>query len=470
MVYLNGGQAKNTVNAGSIGIDQHSAAQILGRSFDNSRTTGTVGGSRWYSYGSYLYFNYLDTPNAYIANPYLWQDTTGLFPFSSGTGVIMDHNRLTSVMAILDPFAPGFNDPTLYPGQIEITSADAYTIDSIGVGGAYYRGADTSYNDQLRISVSYGNGASSSNLPLYYESDSTSPTTIHDHTAFPYVPFGVDTINYFLACWDTVDNTYRINNASSALHGTSTTAINTTMVTLYPSQASSAFYNRYALGSSVLVPPASGTSGANCAAASIGFVTGNPSYSPTTAYDSIVGVMGTVYMGCFFPAEVDNCQACNTSSPSLSWPPVIAHDFNMGSFYMESATNNNPGIYIPEWFWSSGTNPASLQYPDIDFHISCSTCYLLGVSNVNKNVVSSVKVMPNPANDMVTISGTMSQVSNVTVTVSNLLGEVVATQTYNDVKNLNASINTSNLHSGIYVYTINSNNVNINTGRIVVAH
>ena len=82
------------------------------------------------------------------------------------------------------------------------------------------------------------------------------------------------------------------------------------------------------------------------------------------------------------------------------------------------------------------------------------------------------EVYPNPANTFINVPVTVKESTNVSVTISNVTGQVVRTQNMGTIAAGNmsiASINTADLANGVYIYTINANGGRI-AGRIVVSH
>ncbi len=65
----------------------------------------------------------------------------------------------------------------------------------------------------------------------------------------------------------------------------------------------------------------------------------------------------------------------------------------------------------------------------------------------NKNLVVNFSTYPNPANDVINIKLDNDLIRNSSITISNLLGEIILTE---EVITDNYSVNTSNLNSGIY--------------------
>jgi Secretion system C-terminal sorting domain len=395
------------------------------------RTTST-GGGRWYSYTGYI-IDQLGSTNvgAYIWS--LWNDTTGIYGYSDGTAA---YNEWTSMGMSLDPFFSGFNDPSVYPGEIEVTSSDSYTIDSIAVAGVYSRNPSNTNNDQLRFGLVYGDGTSTSDLPAYYFTGMTAD-------------YGTDTLTFIDLLHDSTNN-----------QAQGSTLV-TTNISLGVADTSSNFLAAFAVNP-LVVPPAS-TSGANFAAASVGFKNGTAGYPLN---DTVQGVAGTMYYNDFFMQVL-----YEGTSSAIAFPTYSISDQDNGYFKREGAMDGGwGGYYIPNWAWTASGGASALQYPTVDFHVTCATCNPLGLKDVNKAGVIAVKAYPNPTSGVLNIGFRYSNASDVTATITDMLGNVVATQTIKNVANGNATFNTQTLAAGVYMYTVQTASGNRNTGRVVVAH
>ena len=74
------------------------------------------------------------------------------------------------------------------------------------------------------------------------------------------------------------------------------------------------------------------------------------------------------------------------------------------------------------------------------------------------NSLSEMRIYPNPAMESVNIQVASSKNEQVRLTISNLLGQVVyteSTQLYNGINYM--KVNVSNLKSGVYVVNVKSN-------------
>ena len=124
------------------------------------------------------------------------------------------------------------------------------------------------------------------------------------------------------------------------------------------------------------------------------------------------------------------------------------------------------------WSWSSSaaSGASSLQYPILDWDITCSTCgNITGVSVADANLISTVNAYPNPAGDVLNVPFTLATATNVSVTMTNVLGQVVATQEMGKVAAGTAKFNTTNLPAGVYTYSVLANGQR-STGRVAINH
>ncbi len=87
-------------------------------------------------------------------------------------------------------------------------------------------------------------------------------------------------------------------------------------------------------------------------------------------------------------------------------------------------------------------------------------------------VIDEIKAYPNPANTELNVPFTLKVKAEAVVTISNMLGQVVATQNMglvNAGQEVKAVFNTANLTSGIYMYTVEANGQR-KSERFSVAH
>ncbi len=112
-----------------------------------------------------------------------------------------------------------------------------------------------------------------------------------------------------------------------------------------------------------------------------------------------------------------------------------------------------PGIAVQA---PDANNQASHPYQITDIIHDCvPVSLLIGINDPQPLAVSAITVYPNPANTQVTISYDLLTAQNITVTVANMLGQAVMTQTKQAfATGLNAiKLNTSELNKGVYFIT-----------------
>ncbi len=90
-----------------------------------------------------------------------------------------------------------------------------------------------------------------------------------------------------------------------------------------------------------------------------------------------------------------------------------------------------------------------------------------GVNNAVLN--NHVQAIPNPASNSTAISFNLDAAANVTVTLTDVTGYVVASETMCNVAQGKVGINTANIPSGVYMYTVSANGKRT-TGRVTIAH
>jgi len=166
--------------------------------------------------------------------------------------------------------------------------------------------------------------------------------------------------------------------------------------------------------------------------------------------------------GVYYPSYAGSYQTGLVAQNQLRY--VYAGDTS--GFTYEGHNNLIPGVA----FNNPTSNPTAASFvgvTDQAFHV-IYTINTLGVANVNKTI-SNTNASPNPTSSELAVSFNLSAQANVSVTLTNTVGQVVATQTMDNVTGGKASFNTSNLPSGIYFYSVNANGER-SSGRVTVAH
>jgi hypothetical protein len=107
----------------------------------------------------------------------------------------------------------------------------------------------------------------------------------------------------------------------------------------------------------------------------------------------------------------------------------------------------------------------------MDFIISCPTCPNLAVNDI-VNYVSLGTPYPNPASSSITLPVTMKESAPLNVSLSNVMGQTVATQRFAEVgakQSKNVTFNTASLPAGIYIITVEVNGEHM-SNRVAVTH
>ncbi len=417
----------------------------------------TTAAPRWYSYADYFDQHETDLASSVSSSlPYLWKDTMGVFEYGGTSGVSFSHNRMVSVGMVVDPAFPGFNNFYYFPGDMKVTATDAFAVDSIRFFGAYGHKDANTYIDTLRVSFVYGDGSSSADILKLSTTSSTLLTRFGvtsgslDFTQMLFDPGTVTADGTTVITKDIIlDNT----GATKAWNDTTSNGL---------------YYGRVGLGT-----PGTGISipAGNLIGASISFFSGSPTF---TAHDTVFAPSLDGYRHNAFRPVV----YFKGTSTSTSFPTYDPTDMNNGQFKtLPDTALGWGGTYVPLWYWSSngGASGATSQYPVIDFHVICATCGVVedvtpppgSVGQVG--IITSVNAFPNPANNQLNIPFSLGGSTDVTVTLTNMIGQVVATQSMTNVSEGTAVFNTVSLPQGVYTYTLNASGGRT-TGSVVIAH
>ena len=425
------------------------------RNVDARTTSGSVGGG-WYSYVDSVF-----APNlvlhggagdaVQLNSMYMWTDSTAYFGYDNagapgyiGYGVPSagyDYN--VSCGLLFDPYASD------WPTDKQIDISNGYTIDSVMVVGTYGRQAGATYTDQLHLSFAYGDGTAGSNIGVFYFPPSTGLPA--DYGIAP------DTLWFPTPNWDTTSNGVVGTAPAGVSYNEPLTEADTNVTNF-------GIYGPYAVN--VVVPAG------NWTAMSVSMRSGDVSYATGDSITSASG-NGGYYHGCFQPAIAFNYNGTAVQFPPYLGPttggtsPVTA-DYTTGYYkiigYNDALYGWSP-YYNPNWEYTAGGGGAYYeQYPYIIYHVKLPPTSAPTV----KHLTTSVQAYPNPASDVVTIGFLLTSSSDVTISLTNIMGQVVASQNATGATG-NVEFNTSALPAGIYIYTFNANGERT-TGRIVVAH
>jgi len=380
----------------------------------------------------------------------LWNDTTAEFGYMGSSGAAWYNDNWTSVGLGFAPWQNWWNTP-YFSGEMAVRRSDSYVIDSVRAIGIYGRNTATvpkqNVVDSIRFDLVWGNGTQTSgDLPFYYFTGMTN--------------YCVDTLNFLALFHDSLNN-HATNQPSSTSNSSKYYAFplhNTDMDTVNFHKAfplSPAF----AVGPSVVV------------AASVSFKSGDPTYPASGAVprDTVQRADGTYKYNSFQSLVVYNGDVTSGTVSYANYDP--ANDLVSGYFKREGGYDGGwGGQYIPNWAWSTSTGASGLQYPDIWFHVHCTTCPIVNTSlEVATPTVNSLKAYPNPADNQLNIEYSLMKSSNVIVTLTNMVGQVVSEQHLGNVTSGTATINTTDIAAGMYIMTLSSDG-HRTTNHIAIAH
>jgi len=414
---------------------------------NNKHQQKTTAAPRWYSYASNFDTTEKEIGNgAAIAAHYLWKDTMAVMPYGTLSAPTWSHNRLVSVGAVTDPSYSGFNRFDYYPGEMKVTSADAYTVDSLRFFGVYGFNVANTYVDTIRVAFVYGNGSRGNGTsgPDVYLAKTGNPAVLTTYGSS-----------------DSMD-TYRIHFDANTGHAKGTAVIVKDVI-LDNTGASPAWGDTLSDGTYMgrIGFPDVNVPAGNLIGATISFISGSPTFTP---HDTAFLSSGIYKYNMFRPYSI-----FKGSGTTPMYATYSAANRNSGMYKTLPDTSLGwGGQYIPLWFWSSSGGASTYQYPYVDFHVKCPSCgVIVGVQDIAR--IQEASVFPNPADDQLSVPFTLGQKADVTVSLSNLLGQVVDLRSYQGVEKGKAVFNTASLPSGVYQYTVAANGEKL-SGKVVITH
>lgn len=109
----------------------------------------------------------------------------------------------------------------------------------------------------------------------------------------------------------------------------------------------------------------------------------------------------------------------------------------------EKWSDNSWKSIIGAW----GTNGILYMFPKV--------CGTVGITE-NLGLSKNVTVFPNPTSGLVNIAAILTEKTNLTVTVTNALGQTLINNKYNEISNELLSLDLSNLNNGVYFVTVSN--------------
>lgn len=373
----------------------------------------------------------------------IWQDSSIRVNYSSGLGSI----NFTSVCQVIVPFDNLWNEWTNpnFLGQTAITATNSYTVDSVSLAALYFIGSKglASTVDTLEISLAYQAPSA-----FYFWRKATSAW------AAPYLPATKDTLKWISPY--NVDSVRKIAK-SFPFAGTSFYSWKQPLTASMRTATSVTSFSNFAFK----VPATFTVPAGNALIVTYTFRTGGTWIKNSdTVTERHNFRAGFAYNG--------------TSSASTPMKYAWYDGDRSGSSVMFSTDTN---FYAPTLVIGAVNNPAAwyAQYLLSTVTLSCASCDVvkkpIGGNIKESSLFADVKAFPNPANAELNIPFTVNEKSTVTVSITNMVGQVIATQNIEANANqaATATFNTSNLASGIYLYTLKADGQQV-TNRFSVAH
>ena len=133
----------------------------------------------------------------------------------------------------------------------------------------------------------------------------------------------------------------------------------------------------------------------------------------------------------------------------------VPNTVNDGEFWFGSEMDDQIGFY-----WGSNASQSEATVNEIiAFKVIPDPAFLSVPENHDAiNPMTSTRVYPNPATDVLNIEVNASQASEMSISVYNIMGQNVMNKSVNLTTGMNTpSISTSELNSGIYFVTVKAN-------------
>jgi hypothetical protein len=412
-------------------IDQSEKDLLTGK---KTRTANKGAGlhKRTYNYIDHLALNNGDIRSSpsYVNIPYMWYAPD---MYAMYDGLLKDTIRLTSYGMVFQPYWFDFNNRSSYGvGTMLLEATDNYAIDSVIIYGVYRRNVlKTGIVDTLRIAYTYGLGIGT-NIPDYFYPDIAPRYT-------------VDTLISAVLHYDTARHILQKPDISSG------PAILYQNILLHAADTAI---------SSFSIAPALPIPAGNLFGVTVTFRSGDTyiPYSDTAFLSTAINPDNPYKYGMFRPGIY--------KERPTGFPIYVKHNYNSGQF-VQLPESPTPVEYTPTWLWSANGAASNYQFPDIDFVVSCPTCLSLDVTNTPPLTIGDP--YPNPSDQVITIPLTSNTAGELTITVTNALGQPMSIQQPNSPNNKNIHIVTRDWPSGIYFIAAHVNGYRT-TSRFVVTH
>ena len=436
-------------------IPAHNLGHPVNRSsLKNLNRTTSGSGGYWYDYNDSILTS-TDSLGNGLASLGMWPDTAALFGISGDTVYTgysvpaYGYTYNTSMGVLFNPM-----DSAWVPYGSFIPPTSGYTIDSVMVVGIYGRPNGATYIDSLKLTFVYGDGQTTSNLTYDFVEGASAASLLAS-----YGLAASDSIWFIDMYWDT------IQNAATHAPGVSIAPVTYTFP-LGPGDTSVANLFTRSFPVNITVPAG------NFTGMSVSFISGATSFPAFPATDTVQYTDGSFKYGDFQPVvsiNPDTSVWLYFPESDFTHHPSVTDNFTTGYFKIEGATDRvwSP-IYIPSFtFNTSASGPYNYsENPYVLFH--AYSPFTTQTPVVTKQACE-INAYPNPAVNEVTITFNLPASAEVSVSLTNMVGQVVDRQQIGKVSNGGVVVNTSALPSGVYFYTVTANGQR-STVRVVVAH
>ncbi len=153
---------------------------------------------------------------------------------------------------------------------------------------------------------------------------------------------------------------------------------------------------------------------------------------------------------------------CDLDPTTLDPLIVAGRSIDLNSFHSYIYPNGIAGSSTITYTFFDMNNPTDMASADITFDVLTS-----GVNELSKGSLSSAS--PNPANAFTNINYKVPALKDGRLVIYNMLGTVVKEYNLTNAQSTMV-LSTSDLSSGVYVYTLMNNGKPVSTKKLVIAH
>lgn len=395
----------------------------------------TTGGSRWYNAAENTgEYNNVNIYSSTLANfSYLWPDSSVRYPSpNNGFGI-----NYLSIGNVFHPQSILFNDGGLTSnvGKIAVTSTNAYTIDSFEITGFYSHLSTASYVDTLIFTF----------VP---------ETTTRK---YPYWSYG-----------GSVFTDHNVDSFAAQLYNNSNyqvNPINQISYTVSGVGLGAAVVKKVAMNAALYADSNADGTHTIAVAPNISMPAGTM-VDVSVTYKSMSGYTAGTTID-----QYSHFLFLSHENVDGGFVKYVPGDLNMSSVVtkdtVNAGVNATLNMYIPAIAF---TAPFGNELHNMAWKVSCPTCNLVSVTDIAGITVG--EPYPNPTSETIAIPYNVKESSNVSISISNTLGQVVKTQNIGKLaagQNGQATFNVADLNTGVYFCTIEANGQRA-TKRIVVTH